>query len=338
MSKRIYIGIAVITGIIIMGIFIQFAGISNRSASMPLQTLDIATMPHSFTGYTIFLAYNKGYFKSQGLDVHLKKTYPHGMATLKALTDGEVQIAASSETPFMNSILKGAKLSVIATTITADEHLAIIARKDSGILAPKDLKNKSIGVTMGSNGEYFLDIVLNLNNLSREDIRTVNLEPGQMVEKLMAKGVDAIATWNPQKVEAIKALGKDGVIFDAEGLYSPLFIIATTQAFARSNPEIIKKVLRALLSASRFIEENPDESHMIVAGDIKTVPDLLKKMTATYHFKLSLDQSFLTTLENQAAWSLKQKSGASSGIPDFLDFIYFNALEEIDPDSVTIIR
>jgi ABC-type nitrate/sulfonate/bicarbonate transport system substrate-binding protein len=33
-------------------------------------------MPYSFTGYSIFLASEKGYFKEQGLDVTLKASYP----------------------------------------------------------------------------------------------------------------------------------------------------------------------------------------------------------------------------------------------------------------------
>jgi ABC-type nitrate/sulfonate/bicarbonate transport system substrate-binding protein len=334
-SKRIGIGI------IILIIIILIIGIGNQSPRKPIEPLpqiNIATMPHSFSGYTIFLASKKGYFKDQGLDVTLIKTFPHGMATLNALDTGEAQIAASSETPFINSILKGSKLFIIATTITADEHLAIVARKDSLILNPKDLKNKRIGVTIGSNGEYFLDMVLNLNDLSRENIQLLNLKPNQMVETLLAKEVDAIATWNPQKTKAIKELGKNAVTFNAQNLYSPLFIVATTQDFATSNPEIIKKILKALLSATQFIETNPDESHKIVAKQIMTDPNLLNELTASYHFKLSLEQSFLTTLENQAYWALKGNYGSGKEMPNFLNYIYPEALYEINPGSVTIIR
>jgi ABC-type nitrate/sulfonate/bicarbonate transport system substrate-binding protein len=174
--------------------------------------------------------------------------------------------------------------------------------------------------------------------LSRENIQLLNLKPNQMVETLLAKEVDAIATWNPQKTKAIKELGKNAVTFNAENLYSPLFIVATTQDFATSNPEIIKKILKALLSATQFIETNPDESHKIVAKQIMTDAKLLNELTASYHFKLSLEQSFLTTLENQAYWALKGKYGPGKKMPNFLNYIYPEALYEINPGSVTIIR
>lgn len=336
MSKRMSIGLIILISMTLIGINLSIH--SPEKPSGPLPQINIATMAHSFSGYTIFLAKEKGYFKDQGLDVRLIRTFPHGMATLNALSTGEAQIAASSETPFINSILMGAQLYTIATTITADEHLAIIARKDSQILTPKNLKNKTIGVTMGSNGEYFLDMVLSLNGLSRENIQILNLKPNQMVEKLLAKEVDAIATWNPQKFKAMKTLGKNAVIFNAENLYSPLFIVATTQNFAKHNPEIIKKILKALLSATQFIKNNPHESHKIVAKEIMTDANLLNELTATYHFKLSLDQSFLTTLENQAYWALERNHDSGKEMPNFLDFIYLDALEEINPQNVTIIR
>ena len=330
------IGLIILISVALIGI--NLSTHSPDKPIKPLHQINIATMPHSFSAYTIFLAEEKGYFKDQGLDVRLIKTFPHGMATLKALTTGEAQIAASSETPFINSILMGAKLYTIATTITADEHLAIIARKDSQILTPKDLNNKTIGVTMCSNGEYFLDMVLSLSGLSREQIQILNLKPSQMVEKLLAKEVDAIATWNPQKFEAIKALGQNAVSFNADNLYSPLFIVATTQAFAKTNPEIIKQILSALLSATQFINNNPDASNKSVARQIMTDANLLNELTATYHFKVSLDQSFLTTLENQAYWALARNHDYGKKMPNFLNFIYLDALEGINPQNVTIIR
>lgn len=336
MTKRISVGIIILISILIIGVKIEKQ--SPQKPIEPLPQINIATMPHSFSGYTIFLASKKSYFKDQGLDVTLIKTFSNGMATLNALSTGKAQIAASSETPFINSILKGALLYTIAITISADDHLAIVARKDSNILNPKDLKNKRIGVTIGSNGEYFLDMVLSLNGLSRENIQTLNLKPLQMVEKILSKEVDAITTWNPQKFKAVKELGENAVTFNADNLYSPLFIVATTQKFATSNPEIIKKILKALLSATLFIKNNPDEAHKIVANEIMTDANLLSKLAASYNFKLSLEQSFLTTLENQAFWALERKHRSVEEMPNFLNYIYSEALEEINPGSVTIIR
>jgi ABC-type nitrate/sulfonate/bicarbonate transport system substrate-binding protein len=338
MPKRLIIGGLVIIIAIAIGVAIRSIQKPKIFQDIKLQKINIAVMPYSFTGYPIFLAHQKGYFKDQGLDVSLQSSYAHGMAILEAVTSGEAQIAASSETPFMNTILKGAKICVIATTVTANRHLAIIARKDKGIISPQDLRNKTIGVTMGSNGEYFLDMVLQLNGLSMENIKPVNLKPYQMVETIIDGKVDAIATWNPQKFKAQKVLGKNGVTFDADELYSPLFVIVASQSYVKSNPEMIRKVLKAIYDASLFIIKNPTESYEIVSKEIQADAETIKEFAATYRFKLSLEQSLITTLENQAYWAIKNKLKTPGEIPNFLESIHVDALEKIVPENVTIIR
>lgn len=338
MPNRLIIGGLALIIIIAMGLGTRVPKKTKAPLIGQYQKINIAIMPYSFTGYTIFLAHNKGYFKAQGLEVTLKESYAHGMATINAVIKGEVQIAASSETPFMNSVLKGDKIYIIATTITANNHLAIIARKDKGIMTPGDLKNKTIGVTMGSNGEYFLDMVLQLNGLSQGDIKRINVQPAQMVEKLENAEMDAITTWNPQKFKAQKAMGKNGVTFDADELYSPLFVVVASQDYVKSNPEIIKKVVKALYEASKFIIKNPNESYEIVAKEIQADAETIKEYAATYHFRLSLEQSLITTLENQTHWALKDKLKIMGKMPNFLHSIYVDALEEIAPENVTIIR
>ena len=294
-------------------------------------------MPYSYTGYTVFLASEKGYFKNNGLDVTLK-SYQNGGETLKAVGDGETQFGVSSETPFVHSVSTGEKLFAIAVTVTADRHVAVIARKDRGISVPEDLRGKTIGVTIGSNGEYFLDIVLRLCGLSGKDINAVDVSPDRMFDKIIDGEVDAIATWNPQKQRTLMALGENGAAFNAEGLYSPSFLIAARQDYVHANPKTVERFVRSLKQASDYIRESPVKAREIVANRIKTDASLLHELTATYRFRLSLDQFFLTTLENQADWMAKNKLKSPVSPPDFLDSIYPDALDAVEPENVTIIR
>ncbi len=184
-----------------------------------LQKITFAVSSHSFTGYTIFVALEKGFFKDEGLEVTLQTKYPHGKAILKALIEKEADLGVTSETPFMHAVLNGEKIYALATILSADKHLAIVARKDREISTVEDLKGKAIGVTLGTNGEYFMETVLLLNSISREEIQVFNLKPGQMFDAIMKGEVDAIATWNPQMYEIRNELGEKGSTFYADGVY-----------------------------------------------------------------------------------------------------------------------
>ena len=52
---------------------------------------------------------------------------------------------------------------------------------------------------------------------------------------------------------------------------------------------------------------------------------------------VSLNQSLITSLENFARWRMN-KEGKGGDPPNFLNFIYTGALDEIDPKAVTIFR
>ena len=337
MSKRTVIGLLILIAIIAVGVIIWSIKKSSEKPSMAIQGLTIAAISPSFTGYTIYVALEKGYFRKEGLEVELK-SFSSGKATLDALIKGKVDLATSSETPFMHAVLNGGKIYVIGTMITGEKHLAVVGRKDRGISSPKDLKGKTIGVTTGTNGEYFLDTVLLLNGVSRDQVKPVHVKPKQMFDALIKGKVDAIATWNPQMTKARKALGDQATTFYAEGLYSPSFLIAARQDYANANPEIIRKVVQSLVNGSNFIHENPDKSRVIVAKYLGMDKSLLDELSATYYFKITLDQSFLLTLENQAKWAIKNKLTDQTEIPNYLDFVYLDALAAIRPEGVTIIR
>ncbi len=337
MSKQRLAGALIIVVIIAVGTWVWRTQNSVEKKNRHLNKLTIATISPSFTSYSVYVAKEEGFFEDQGLDVTLQP-YPHGTATLNALVERKAEFATCSETPFMHAILRGAEIYALATTVTAEKHLAIVARKDKGISDPKDLRNKTIGVTLGTNGEYFMESVLLLNGLSRNQVKAVHLKPGQMFDALINGEVDAIATWNPQMYKARKELGDQGSTFYAEGLYAPFFVISARQDYVHDNADVIERVLRSLRNASRFIQDNPDRSRKIVAQHLNIDEALLSELTATYRFKTSLDQSFLLTLENQASWAIRNELTKQTTIPNFLNSIYLDGLAKVGPRGVTIIR
>jgi ABC-type nitrate/sulfonate/bicarbonate transport system substrate-binding protein len=337
MSKKILIGIFVVIVILATGISLWISQQSQKGLIGPSKKVTIAVLSPSFSSYVIYIASGKDYFKQEGLDVTLD-IYPHGKASLNAVMEGRADMGTCSETPFMHAVLDEGKLYAIASMITGEKHLAVVGRKDKGITIPKDLIGKSIGVTFGSNGEYFLDTILLLNGISRNQIKPVYLKPAQMFDALIKGEVDAIATWNPQMFKAKNKLEDQGSVFYAKGMYSPYFIIAGRQDFIKANPDITERLVQSLINASKFINDNPAESHEIVARFLKIDESLLENISATYHFKISLDQSFIRTLETQTRWAMENKYTDQTRLPDYLDYIYLDALASLKPENVTIIR
>ena len=302
-----------------------------------LEKVTIATTFSSIVSYSIFVAQNKGFFKHEGLDVSLLNL-SHGTANLNAILQGKADIAASSETPFLRSVVAKNDLSIIATTFTAEHHLALVARKDHGINSFQDLRGKTIAVTMGSNGEYFLDILLSMNGMIADQVTRKHVKPLKIVQAITSGSVDAIVTWAPTHQEAQNILGDNSQVFYADEIYSPSFIVVATQNYIQDNPIILKKFLMALDKASKFILSSPAEARKIVSKQSKIDISLLEDLSSSLIFKLTLSQFLLTILNNQAEWEIKRAGNSLENVPNFLDHIHFETLDSINPDAISIIR
>ena len=57
-----------------------------------------------------------------------------------------------------------------------------------------------------------------------------------------------------------------------------------------------------------------------------------------FNFRLVLDQSIIVSLEDEARWAIREELVDKEEVPNYLDFIYINALEDVKPEAVTIIR
>jgi len=313
--------------------------VDQQEPARPFPKVTIATTS-AFTGYIIVVAHKQGYFSDEGLDVTLSSAYPHGKASLMAMEEGAVDFAPSSETPFMRAVLNGSEISIVAVTTIPRNHLAVVARKDKGIETFSDLKGKTVAVTIGSNGEYFLDLVLLMNGFSRADLTYVNTKPVEMIEAITTGKVDAVATWDPIQLKVRKVLGENTRVFTSQGVYDPMFIISATKKYIASNPDIVKKVVQALYNSSAFINANHIEARKMVSEYYKVDKVLLEETEASSNvkFDISLNQSLLVLLEDQTRWAIKNKLTDLTEVPNYLDYIYLDALEEINSDAVTIIH
>jgi NitT/TauT family transport system substrate-binding protein len=166
----------------------------------------------------------------------------------------------------------------------------------------------------------------------------MDIDAPDLPKALFDGRVDAIAIWQPHINNAQKLLEGKTLLLPSKNLYREDFYIVPNKNFIRNNPEALKKLLRAIDRAETFIQENREEAIHIVSGRLKIERGSVASFWNNYEFKLFLDQSILTDLEAEARWAIKNKFTTAATIPDYLNFIYTDALEAIKPETVRIIR
>ena len=335
MTKQTIIGIIIVILIVTasIGIWLKQQA-PQKPTDLKKVTIAIGTGP---VISPVHIAFVKEYFNNEGLDLTLQQ-HKSGKAAFKAVIDGQANLATAADTPIMNAVTRGKKIVIICTIETTEKNKAIVARKDKGLSTGDDLTGKKIGVVIGTNAEFFMESLLILHKISRDKVEVVSLKSNEIFDAVVDGKVDAVSTWNPNIINLQKILGEDGVTFYGEGIYRETFNIVAMQDFVNENPEIIKKVLRALIKAEEFIKEKPRESRKIISVATGMEEASLNELWDIYDFRITLDQPLILILEEQTRWAIRNNLIEATEVPNFLDFIYMDALEAIKPEAVTIIR
>jgi sulfonate transport system substrate-binding protein len=284
-----------------------------------------------------YIAFAKGYFTEEGLDA-TPQPQAFGQRALNAVVEGKADLGTVADTPIMFAVMNGKRITILAVIQTSNQNEAIVARLDRGIAEPSDLKGKTIGVKLGTAGDFFADTLLITHGIDREQVNIVDMQPDEMATALGTGRVDAVSTWNPTIIQLQKELGDKGRTFYGGKLYTSTFCVAASQDFARKKPEAIKKVLRALIKAETFVQQHPEESRRVVAGFIATDKSLLDEIWGHYSYEVTLNQALLVDLEDQTRWAMKYRLTERTDVPNYLDFIYVDGLQSVKPEAVRIFR
>ncbi|MDP1717432.1 MAG: NrtA/SsuA/CpmA family ABC transporter substrate-binding protein, partial [Burkholderiales bacterium] len=211
------------------------------------------------------LAAAKGYFAEEGLNVTFLPA-SHGVMALSFLAQGKADLAVAAEVPFVISVMKGEPLGIAATLLRVSNIHAVIARRDRGIGAPRDLAGKKVGATFGTSGEYFLWAFLIRHKLAPGLVTLVDLPPGQIAQALAKGTIDAATTWYPHVTDAQAALGENALSFTDANVYAQTVVVIGRSEFLKGHAHAMEKLVRAMLKAEQFMQSHPEETLNLVAG------------------------------------------------------------------------
>jgi NitT/TauT family transport system substrate-binding protein len=283
------------------------------------------------------IAQTRGYYREEGLEVtpHL---HPYGKRALADLLAGKADFATVAATPVMFAIMKGEKISVIATIQNSDKGNALLARRDRGILTVEDLKGKRIAATLGTISDFYLDAILGVHGISRKDIEVVDLKAEEMAEALARGDIDAVSVFNPYVAFTQKRLGDRVITFQDKGLYWWTTNVVATRDFICKNPGKVRKMLCSLVRAEEFAKGNPAEAQKIVADFSGMEPGIVRDIWADTSFSVTLEESLILSLEDESRWAIHGGLTGAREVPNYLDYIYFDGLKSVKPEAVRILR
>lgn len=240
-----------------------------------LPRLDVV-IGNNFGHLPMFVGAEKGFFKKHGVDARMK-IVDTGTDMVNAMHNGEAQIGDMSITTYLKAVHSGEPFKVIgiimndATRDNADEPLAIVTRKGTGIAAGKvtDLTGKRVGLAIGQTSDEYTKMVLRRAGMKYEDIKIENIWSQFGLAPALAEGkIDAAVSWEPYVSQMLEQV-PDSYLVIRGGHHMSYVMVATAHGpTVESKPELIKGIAAGLAAASHHTRNHRGEAVEIFARDV----------------------------------------------------------------------
>ena len=121
------------------------------------------------------------------------------------------------------------------------------------------------------------------------------------------------------------------VAFSAQAGQSAFMSMVCRNDWIISNSQTIVQLLKSFDQAETYTVDYPSETQSIIENtlNLTVAPDLW----LNYQFSLSLSQSLVTAMQDEAQWMITNQLTNQTQIPQFTNYIYTSGLEAVKPQS-----
>jgi NitT/TauT family transport system substrate-binding protein len=108
--------------------------------------------------------------------------------------------------------------------------------------------------------------------------------------------------------------------------------------FITKSPDAVDRFVQALIEAEEYVQTNEQELYDIILSHEKITEDYLNFAEAKQKYIIELPQRIVVSLEDFSRWAIDNNVTHRTSIPNYLEYIYIDALEKTKPEAITIIR
>src|ERR671918_539024 len=249
MSRKAGISILFLVPCVVFGLVAQAAFAADSPDKPTLVRIGLAA--RSTTSMPFFVARERGFFREEGLEVEL--IVMQAIQTIQA-TLGKSTEFASATGSAVSSAVRGAEVRVILA-VTDQPSFDLITQPN--ITSVQQLRGKKIGTGgVGSLAEILARRILKAHGVRPEEVAILATGPSHVTYvALKAKVIDAAPLQMPLTFTA-QDEGFRKLVSAADVYRSVQGGLATTKALLTEQPEMVTKVVRAMLRATRLIKSD----------------------------------------------------------------------------------
>ena len=198
------------------------------------------------------VAFKRGFLKEEGLDAELIRM--NANVSITALATGDIDYTMIFGS-VVRAAVRGLPMKVVASFLDSSVH-ALIARPE--YKSVKDLRGKTLGVSsFGATADVAARMMFQKSGIDPEkDIKIIALGSDRARFSALKEGIVDVAVISPPADVEGKKMGFNVVARAYEMFSLPFVGLGANNRKIKERPDEVKRVLKALINANRYITTN----------------------------------------------------------------------------------
>ncbi|MDO6461716.1 taurine ABC transporter substrate-binding protein [Granulosicoccaceae sp. 1_MG-2023] len=223
--------------------------------------------------------------EATGLDIEWRR-FDSGAKVITAMASGDIDIASAGSSPIAAAVSRGVNIELVWILENINEAEALVVKDGSGIVAPQDLKGKTLGVPFVSTTHFHALFALEQFGLSEKDLKVLNMQPNAISAAWTRGDIDAAFIWDP----VLGKIKENGKVLISSGELSrwgkaTFDGMVVNKDYGAANPDVIATMIKLINDADDVYRSEKDsltaDSPMIqsiakmTGGAAENVPGVL---------------------------------------------------------------
>lgn len=287
-------------------------------------------------------AVEKGLFAAEGLQVE-PRYIVNGPDLPSLAAGGQIELMSATVEMVASLREKGVDFTYLMKLSEISNTQGFVLAPNSPVRTPQDLAGRSVGMYAGAAVALAVENMCRAEGVDYGAIRFRNLEPPEQMTALARGEIDAMACWEPYigagtaSGGTLYFTGNRSFIHGTETPVDWLYLttgLTASAAFLQRSPDVVTRVMRALIKATAEINADLDAAADVIAGPLDVRPDELARILKANSYDQVIDSRFRDGWTQYLAWAAapQQRYLTRVWTPDQLTD--FTLVSSVDPTLV----
>ncbi|MED5535967.1 MAG: ABC transporter substrate-binding protein [Pseudomonadota bacterium] len=273
-------------------VFIVFTLFSVVVGAQQL-TFNLGWLPQgSLSG--VIIAIELGYYTDVGLDVDAVRGYG-GVRTVNEIDQGRFALGYGDPISVALNRARGGEARLVSSINTRWPAGLCFVRENHEVEGLDDIAGFTMGGGSGSTVHNLIPVWLDLNNLPRNHLRMLRMDPAVVDVSLIEGGIDLAECWRGSNRAVIQKYARDAGVSVGWLEYADYGVdmygsgIVSSDPFIQENPDTVGSFIQATYRGYAYAITNPERATEILLSAYSTLDPVITAQQVTETADLIID-------------------------------------------------